>query len=146
MIDSRLINEAKEKLGDRNADLMVEALNITDYDSRNMKCRCVVHEEKTPSMIYDRKRFRFKCFGCGASFDVISSFIEGQGMTFNQAAEKLFEAAEMEVPMPEVGLRDPASVFPRPSPTAARTTAPTAASGSPPPPAAPNRTVPAAAP
>lgn len=46
MIDKELIQQAKEKLGDRNADLMVEALDITDYDSRNMKCRCVVHSEK----------------------------------------------------------------------------------------------------
>lgn len=106
MIDRELIQEAKERLGDRNAELMVEALNITDYDSRNMKCKCIVHEERTPSMIYDRKRHRFKCFGCGVSFDVVSAFIEGQKMTFNQAAEKLFEAANMEVPMPEVGVQD----------------------------------------
>lgn len=106
MIEKELLQEAKEKLGDRNADLMVEALDITDYDSRNMKCRCVAHEEKTPSMIYDKKRFRFKCFGCGASFDVISSFIEGKGMTFNEAADRVFQEADMAVPMPEVGLRD----------------------------------------
>ena len=106
MIDRELIQEAKERLGDRNAELMVEALNITDYDSRNMKCKCIVHEERTPSMIYDRKSHRFKCFGCGVSFDVVSAFIEGQKMTFNQAAEKLFEAANMEVPMPEVGVQD----------------------------------------
>lgn len=106
MIDKDLIRQAKEKLGDKNADLIVQALSITDYDTRNMKCKCVVHQEKTASMIYDRKRYRFKCFGCGASFDVISALIEGQGMTFNQAAEKLFEEASMNVPMPEVGLLD----------------------------------------
>ena len=106
MIDKDLIRQAKEKLGDKNADLIVQALGIIDYDTRNMKCKCVVHQEKTASMIYDRKRYRFKCFGCGASFDVISALIEGQGMTFNQAAEKLFEEASMNVPMPEVGLYD----------------------------------------
>ena len=28
------------------------------------------HEDKTPSMSYDRKHSRVKCFGCGATWDL----------------------------------------------------------------------------
>ena len=28
------------------------------------------HEDKTPSMSYDRKHNRVKCFGCGATWDL----------------------------------------------------------------------------
>lgn len=105
MIDRDLIQQAKEKLGDKNADLIVEALDIQDYDERNMKCRCVDHDEKTASFLYDRQRYKFHCFGCGTSYDAIQALIKGKGLTFNQAVKKLFKEADMDVPMPQVGLK-----------------------------------------
>ena len=59
---------AKEKLGDENADLIIEELGIPDYDRRNMKCRCPFHREDHASFIYNKKAFSFHCFGaCGRS-------------------------------------------------------------------------------
>ena len=37
-IDREAILQAKEKLGDRNAQIIVEELGITDFDEKNMKC------------------------------------------------------------------------------------------------------------
>ena len=106
MIDKELIQQAKEKLGDRNFELIMDALDIQDYDERNMRCLCHWHSEKTPSLLYNRKNYRVHCFGCGKSADLVDALIEGKHMTFNEAAEKIFQEADMAVPMPEVGLRD----------------------------------------
>ena len=43
MIDKELIQQAKEKLGDRNFELIMDALDIQDYDERNMRCLCHWH-------------------------------------------------------------------------------------------------------
>ena len=76
MIDKELIQQAKEKLGDKNADLIMDALGVTDWDTKNLKCRCPYHNEDTASFIYDRKRFRFHCFGaCGRNYDILDVFM-----------------------------------------------------------------------
>ena len=100
MIEKELIQQAKEKLGDRNADLIMDALGVTDWDTKNLKCRCPYHNEDTASFIYDRKRFRFHCFAaCNKSVDVIDALIEGKNMTFNEAAAKICEEANMPQPI-----------------------------------------------
>lgn len=106
MIDKELISEAKRRLGDSNADLIADFLNVEKYDARNKKGCCPFHSEKTPSFIYDKKKFKFHCFGaCNKSVDIIDALIEGKHLTFNQAVSQVFELAGMDVPMPEVGLR-----------------------------------------
>lgn len=37
-IDRSAIMQAKEKLGDKNAYLIVDELGITDFDEKNMRC------------------------------------------------------------------------------------------------------------
>jgi len=105
MVDKELIQAAKEKLGDRNFELIMDALDIQDYDERNMRCLCRWHSEKTPSLLYNRKNYRVHCFGCGKSADLVDALIEGKHMTFNEAATKVFELADMDIPMPEVGVK-----------------------------------------
>lgn len=105
-IDNSKIEEAKKRLGDKTADLIAEILEVENYDPRNRKGRCPFHDEKTASFIFNPKSNKYHCFGCGKTIDVIDAYIEGKHMTFNQAAEQLFEIVDMEVPMPEVGLHD----------------------------------------
>ena len=105
-IDNSKIEEAKKRLGDKTADLIAEILEVENYDPRNRKGRCPFHNEKTASFIFNPKSNKYHCFGCGKTIDVIDAYIEGKHMTFNQAAEQLFEIVNMEVPMPEVGLHD----------------------------------------
>lgn len=107
MVDKDLIAEAKVKLGDKSADIIADILQVEKYDPKNKKGCCPFHSERTPSFIYNPKDMRFKCFGaCNKSVDIIDALIEGKHMTFNQAAEYLFTLVDMDVPMPEVGLRD----------------------------------------
>ena len=106
MIDKELIKQAKEKIGDSAADIIADIFQLKKYDTRNKKGCCPFHSERTPSFIFDSKRLRYHCFSCGKSVDVVDAFIEGKHMTFNEAATKVFELADMTVPMPEVGLLD----------------------------------------
>jgi twinkle protein len=92
LIDKEKIAEAKERLGDRNAEIIAEELNLENYDSRNKKACCPYHQEKTPSFIYNPKKYNFKCFGCSKSVDIIDVFME-KGLTYIEAVEKLFELA-----------------------------------------------------
>lgn len=74
---------------------MAELLNLEGFDEKNLKSLCPVHKEDTPSFVYDKKRYRFHCFGCQTSLDIVDVLMK-QGMTFLDATKKLFEYAEME--------------------------------------------------
>lgn len=91
----RLIEDAKEKLGDENATIMAEYLGLSDYDPVKMKARCCFHKEKTPSLSYDADTHRFHCFGCGATVDVIDAMIK-HGMRFSEACKELFARADID--------------------------------------------------
>ena len=38
---------------------------------KNNKCLCFLHSESNPSMAFDSKKKKFKCFSCGQSYDII---------------------------------------------------------------------------
>ena len=104
-IDREAILQAKEKLGDRNAQIIVEELGITDFDEKNMKCCCPFHQEDHASFIYNKKAFNFRCFGsCGRSYDVLDVFMY-KGATYAEACKKLFELAEMPYSFGELGVK-----------------------------------------
>lgn len=104
-IDREAILQAKEKLGDRNAQIIVEELGITDFDEKNMKCCCPFHQEDHASFIYNKKAFNFRCFGsCGRSYDILDVFMY-KGTTYAEACKKLFELAEMPYSFGELGVK-----------------------------------------
>ena len=103
-IDSDKVQKAKEKLGNRNAELMAQILELPDYDEKNMKSCCPYHHEDTPSFIYDSKRHVFKCFGCGINVDLIDVLMQ-KGNTYLQACQRLFAEADMDIPFGEAGVR-----------------------------------------
>lgn len=104
-IDREAILQAKEKLGDRNAQIIVEELGITDFDEKNMKCCCPFHQEDHASFIYNKKAFNFRCFGsCGRSYDILDVFMY-KGATYAEACKKLFELAEMPYSFGELGVK-----------------------------------------
>ena len=89
-----VIEKAKEKLGDENATIMAESLGLEDYEPVKMMARCCFHNEKTPSLSYDPKTYRFHCFACGATVDIIDVFMR-DGTTFHDACNKLFKLADI---------------------------------------------------
>ena len=70
-----------------------------------MRCCCPIHAEKTPSFIYSRDRYAFHCFGCAVNCDVIDAFMRGQGMSFAEAVQKLFELAGVQHSFGEIGVK-----------------------------------------
>jgi len=105
IIQKDLIEKAKKKLGDDNEKLIVEALDIEDYDFTRRRCHCVFHDgDNTPSLIYDPKRYRMKCFGCGKSVDLIDAYLS-KGDTFIDATRKLFKEAGVQYAFSEEGIK-----------------------------------------
>ncbi len=64
----------------------------------NYKALCPFHKEKTPSFMVNRARGIYKCFGCGASGNVITFVMETQNVGFLEAVRTLASQAGMTVP------------------------------------------------
>jgi DNA primase len=60
---------------------------------------CPFHQEKTPSFSVHQQRQFYKCFGCGASGDVLKFVMEHDGLTFPEALRSLAE--RFGIPMPQ---------------------------------------------
>lgn len=62
---------------------------------------CPFHGEKTPSFTVNPEKQIFKCFGCGASGDVVSFYMKIKGLDFRSALLELAERAGLEIkPLP----------------------------------------------
>lgn len=105
LIEKEKIQEAKEKLGDRNFEIMMDCYGVWDYDTKNLKCSCPFHfPDKTPSFVYNKAKYYCHCFSCGKTVDVIDAFI-ATGCTYLEACQKLFELAGMQIPMGEMHVK-----------------------------------------
>jgi twinkle protein len=100
VVDKELISKAKEKLGDQNAHLMAELLELDKFDEKNLKACCPYHREKTPSFIYNKKEGYFHCFACGKTVDLIDVLME-KGNTFIDSVKYMCEKAELDFSCPE---------------------------------------------
>ena len=52
---------------------------------KNNKCLCFKHSESNPSMSYDSKKKKFKCFSCAASYDIFNHYQEYYNKSFLEA-------------------------------------------------------------
>ena len=95
-ISREKIEQAKEKLGDRNAEIIAEVMKLEKYNPQRRIgcCPNPAHQDDTPSFSYNPKSHSFYCFGCRTSMDVIDAWVS-TGMTFLQAADKLFTEADI---------------------------------------------------
>lgn len=94
LIQKELIEKAKDTLGDRNATIIAELLDLHDYDEKNMRACCPYHNEDTASFIYNPKSKNFHCFGCSKTVDIIDVLMEKEH-TFLEAVKFLFEQADI---------------------------------------------------
>lgn len=100
LIDKEIIEKAKAKLGDENALLMAELLELDNFDEKNLKSCCPYHNEDTPSFIYNPKKYSYHCFGCNRTVDLIDVLVE-KGKTFVDAVKILCDKANIEFSCPE---------------------------------------------
>lgn len=95
LVNREDIEKAKEKLGDENAFLIADLLELDDFDEKNLKSCCPYHSEDTASFIYNKKGYFWHCFGCSKTVDIIDVLMEKKGMTFLEAVQWLFNKAEI---------------------------------------------------
>lgn len=103
LIDREAIQQAKEQLGDRNADLMQEILQMEKYNPQRKLgcCPNPDHDDHNPSCSYDPKRHLFHCFSCGYTIDLVSAYML-RGMSFTDACRKLFAEAGYQYDFSEI--------------------------------------------
>ena len=79
-------------------DPIKERISISSVAARYVKLQksgskfkglCPLHVEKTPSFTLDDSNGRFKCWGCGASGDVIELFQRLECCSFTEAVSRL---------------------------------------------------------
>lgn len=106
LIDPSEILKAKQQLGERNADIIAELLQVEKYNPQRHTCCCPspAHEDSTPSCSYNHKTYSYKCFGCGYTVDIVDAYIQAYGCTFIEACEKLFEEAQIPYDFTEKGV------------------------------------------
>ena len=62
-------------------------LNIK-LDKSN-KCLCYKHKEKVPSMSFDCKGKTFRCFSCGATYNIVDHYKEYHNKAFIEAIKSI---------------------------------------------------------
>ncbi len=67
---------------------------------REFQGLCPFHNEKTPSFTVNEAKGFYHCFGCGAHGDAFSFVMQTEGLTFQEAVERLAGEAGMDVPRP----------------------------------------------
>lgn len=56
---------------------------------KNNKCLCFLHSESNPSMSFDVKKKKFKCFSCAASYDIFNHYQEYYNKSFLEATKSI---------------------------------------------------------
>jgi len=94
------ISEAKSTFGDRAINLIVEDLHIENWNDKAKKGKCPFHQEDTPSFIWDNKHHTFKCFGCGATYDILD-YYQKKGYSFRESTKILFRDTNVDYFFPD---------------------------------------------
>lgn len=56
---------------------------------KNNKCLCFLHSESNPSMSFDVKKKKFKCFSCGQSYDIFNHYQQHYNLSFLEALKSI---------------------------------------------------------
>lgn len=56
---------------------------------KNNKCLCFLHSESNPSMSFDTKKKKFKCFSCGQSYDIFNHYQQHYNLSFLEALKSI---------------------------------------------------------
>ena len=56
---------------------------------KSNKCLCFNHNEKVPSMSFDMKAKKFRCFSCGHTYDIFNHYQEYYNKSFIEAVKSI---------------------------------------------------------
>lgn len=93
-------------MGDRNAELISELLQMEKYDPRRRVgcCPNPAHDDHNPSCSYNPKAHAFHCWSCDFDADILTAYMMHDRCTFLEACQKLFQEAGMEYDFTERGV------------------------------------------
>ncbi|MCD6450266.1 MAG: DNA primase, partial [Thermotogaceae bacterium] len=94
MIPKNVIEEIKNRLD--IVDVISEYINLEKV-GQYYRALCPFHTETRPSFYVSPKLQRYKCFGCGASGDVIRFVQEMENISFYEALEKMAKKAGIDL-------------------------------------------------
>lgn len=95
-----------ERISEEKLNEIRQAIDIVDLISdyvplkkqgRNYFGLCPFHGEKTPSFSVSPEKQIYHCFGCGAGGNVFSFLMEYEGLSFQEAAIKLAQRANVDL-------------------------------------------------
>jgi len=90
---------AKVKAHNDLAQVAAEYGVVLKPVGHRLKALCPLHRDSAPSFYIQPQQQFYKCFGCGASGDVLSLVMAMEKLEFSQALERLAERANL--PMPQ---------------------------------------------
>ena len=64
---------------------------------KNNKCLCFIHGESNPSMSFNPKTKKFKCFSCGGSYDIFNHYQEYYNKSFVEAVKSIISDFNMNI-------------------------------------------------
>ena len=65
------------------------ALDLNLKLDKSNKCLCFNHSEKVPSMSFDSKGKKFRCFSCNYTYDIFNHYQEYYNKSFIDAVESI---------------------------------------------------------
>ena len=64
---------------------------------KNNKCLCFMHRESNPSMSFNYKTKKYKCFSCGGSYDIFNHYQEYYNKSFVEAVKSIISDFNMNI-------------------------------------------------
>jgi hypothetical protein len=93
-----MVEGAKESKMDRNESLLHVKAQLARYlemtgrsASGHFRCVNPSHCDASPSMVYDRRRNKVHCFGCGVDYDIVDVISCDYGLSAGEAIKKARE-------------------------------------------------------
>ena len=82
-----IVNDIKNQIdSNRVKDLIAADLGLS---FKNNKCLCFNHKDRNPSMSFDLKRKKFKCFACSYSYDIFNHYQQYYNLSFLEALKSI---------------------------------------------------------
>jgi DNA primase len=94
-MSSREIDEIKARID--LPDLMREYIKLVPMGT-SFKALCPFHHEKSPSLIVNRERQIWRCFGCNEGGDIFEFLMKMEGLSFPEALKILAQKAGVILP------------------------------------------------
>jgi twinkle protein len=105
LIPKEKIIDAKTKLGDQAALIILEDLKLEKFDEKNLKGICPFHNEDTGSFVWFQEANTYKCFGCGTVYDILDHYMSFYKLTYLDAVAKLFKQVGIDYRFGEKGVK-----------------------------------------